>query len=158
MDYTNRCTRIHHGKHEEKLAEVVFLRHPDYIAWLRHRDRNGPYMHFHVAVNCIRQRFDDIPLNRACRCGAQATRFGLYSNSTVPSFWCDHHQPTPAVDHMEYYCGLFSDYHEVVHYDVNGKRLPQPWIAQVIRHIARAKGYPQHNFTEKRVAEFFYAP
>jgi hypothetical protein len=84
--------RFKSGKHEDKAAEEVLLKRPDFAQWTIERYPESP--HGQAFIRLI-QEFDDKPFTADCheKCGLKATRATACRDSSGLYFWCNECDP-----------------------------------------------------------------
>ena len=145
------------GKHADKSLELLMIREPGYIQWLRQQAASGPLLALKNEAMKLMKRFDSKPFNQVCHgrtCGVGAAKATVYGNSLTPYWWCSSCNPyesganqgklqvvrtyAEALHHVELYCsGRKADY------------------VSLIRYLAEAKGLPAR--VGEKQAQFFFA-
>jgi uncharacterized protein (DUF3820 family) len=145
------------GKHSGKSAEMLVLKHPDYVLWvLRVEFPTAHLLQVRQELMRLIKIFNLKPIVVPCRgegCEETATRGSVCRGAVWPSFWCDGCDPYQlgassgklrivrffgdAIDHVNTCCGARKEALRIL-----------------IKELARARGLPTR-VGEQQAEQFF---
>ena len=150
-------TLMRFGKHEDKSVELVVLKFPDYVEWMRTRKEKPGRLRGALAdAKELIERFDNKPFVVKCngyKCRNVATRCSLYKDYVVdPHWWCDECDPY-SLGAQPGRLALLSKYFQAIRHVEMHCGGVRSTCRKLIIELARAKGLPKRAM-EKQAQEF----